>query len=110
MLMSWSPGVSRTVDGVLPRNFPSTVMSAPSGTELMTTVANSLAALGTAIGIDGAVEENFAGSMVKSPLTYAVISVPFGTVVSLPCMNRNSGAAGKNTILVATIAPVMAPT
>lgn len=36
-----SPGVSFKVEGVLPINFPSTVMSAPSGVALMTTVDKS---------------------------------------------------------------------
>src|SRR5437773_6412319 len=39
-----------------------------------------------------------------------MISVPLGILMSLPCINRKSGAAGKKTMLVATIAPVIAPT
>ena len=35
--------------------------------------------------------------------------MPFGIVVSLPCMKRKNGAAGQTTKLVATIAPVIAP-
>ncbi len=52
---------------------------------------------------------NLLGSSVISPLIYAVISVPFGIVMSLPFINRKKGAAGKNKILDATIAPVIAP-
>jgi hypothetical protein len=38
----WSPGPSFTVDGVLPANLPSIVMSAPSGVDLIVTVEASL--------------------------------------------------------------------
>src|SRR5271170_1350453 len=36
----WSPGDSFSVEGVLPTNLPSTLMSAPSGMDLTTTLAN----------------------------------------------------------------------
>ena len=49
------------------------------------------------------------GFTLISPFTYAVISVPFGMVISLPLMKRNKGAAGKKMIDVATIAPVIFP-
>src|ERR1700682_3127355 len=83
-------------------------MSAPAGVELIFTVVTS-----EEIELDGgktvADVENFAGSRGVSPAMYAVISVPLGIVMSLPCMKRKKGAAGKKTILVATIAPVIPP-
>ncbi len=44
---------------------------------------------------------NFVRSSLISPFTYAVISVPFGIVVSFPCVKRKNGAAGHTTIAVA---------
>ena len=115
----WSLGDSFSVEGVLPTNLPSTLTSAPSGVDFTDTVAGeSVVVLGVATAADaedtvargiGAEEANLAGSSFMSPFMKAVISVPLGIVMSLPCMNRNRGAAGKNTILVATIAPVIAP-
>src|SRR2546421_708936 len=58
---------------------------------------------GTAWGKDatticaGAPPTNLVRSSLISPFTYAVISVPFGIVTSLPCMKRKKGAAGKKT-------------
>ena len=50
---------------------------------------------------------NLLRSSEASPLTYAVISVPLGIFMSLPFIKRKKGAAGKNKMLVATIAPVI---
>src|SRR2546425_10576579 len=35
---------------------------------------------------------NLSGLIGKFPLMYAVISVPFGMMISLPCINKNKGA------------------
>src|SRR5712671_6574210 len=40
-LILWSPTASRSDEGVLPMNFSSTVISAPSGVDLMSTVENA---------------------------------------------------------------------
>ena len=39
----------------------------------------------------------------------AVISVPFGMVMSLPCIRRNNGAAGQKTRLVAILTLILQP-
>ena len=57
-------------------------------------------------GLPGAA--NWARASGISPSENAVISVPSGMLMSLPCMNKKRGAAGKNTMAVATIAPVIA--
>ena len=50
-----SPGGSRTVEGVLPKNLPSTLISPPSGSDFRTRVASSPAALSASIcGLAGA--------------------------------------------------------
>lgn len=49
MIIVCSPIVNRKVDGVLPTNLPSTVISAPSGIDLMTMVEGSRAARGRLI-------------------------------------------------------------
>lgn len=51
---------------------------------------------------------NFAASKVASPFVNASIFVPFGIVMSWPCMNKKNGAAGHTTRLVATIPAVIA--
>src|SRR2546429_5068254 len=109
----WSPGDNWIVEGVVPINLPSIVISAPSGADLIATADR----LGVTPSDFEAVDSettavdclNLAPSSGVSPAMYAVISVPFGIVMSLPCMNRKNGAAGKKRILVATIAPVIAP-
>src|SRR5467141_2738972 len=40
-LILWSPAVSRSDEGVLPMNFSSTVISAPSGADLTSTVESA---------------------------------------------------------------------
>ncbi len=40
-LILWSPTASRSDDGVLPMNFSSTVISAPSGVDLRSTVEST---------------------------------------------------------------------
>ena len=53
--------VNRSVEGVLPTNFPSTVMSAPSGVDLIKMVEDSAAAVG-AVAADAAVAAPGVGS------------------------------------------------
>ena len=72
IVIECSPIVNFKVDGVLPTNFPSTVMSAPSGVDLMMIVEGSAVAgvatpyaAGSALTTFGA---NFAGSSGASPL------------------------------------------
>src|SRR5216683_425328 len=83
--MVCSPAGSWRLDGVLPTNLLSIRMSAAVGVELIFTVATS-----EEIALDGgktvADMENFAGSRGVSAAMYAVISVPLGIVMSLPCM------------------------
>jgi hypothetical protein len=102
----WSPGDNFNVEGVSPRNLPSTLTSAPSGVDFTDTVAaESVFALAVARAADaedavarviGAGGANLAGSSFMSPFMKAVISVPLGIVMSLPCMNR-TGARQEKT-------------
>src|SRR6266404_5276030 len=99
------------MDCVVPTYFPSTVISAESGFDLTVTDAAGSAVAGVvsvAVAVL-AMGANFDASRGVSAATNALISVPLGIVMSLPCMNRNNGAAGKNNMPVATIAPVIAP-
>src|SRR5262245_46350369 len=103
-------------DGVSPAKLPSSSISALPGDDRISSMVGAdeeLLFVGEATGIaawcDCPTLWNFAESNGKFPLIYAVISVPFGTVMSLPCMKRKNGAAGQNTIAVATIPPVIAP-
>src|SRR6266496_302254 len=111
IMIECSPCVSCRVEGVVPTNLPSMVISAPSGVDLIAT-DERLSAETSGFGAPDSTARdglNFKGSRGVSAATYAVISVPFGIVISLPCMKRKNGAAGKKTMLVATIAPVIAP-
>ncbi|MEK6303538.1 MAG: hypothetical protein AABO41_22770 [Acidobacteriota bacterium] len=67
-----SPMLKRNVDGVLPTNLPSTVMSAPSGVDLIMIVEGSAADGGVTASGEGSVVAtfgaNFAGSSGASPL------------------------------------------
>src|SRR5208283_281101 len=106
---SRTPGAMVTVDGVLPTNAPSISMSAPGGVESMTSELSATAGWVGGAARGGATPK-LAMFRCMSPSTKAVISVPCGMVMSLPFTKRKSGAAGKNTIEVATMAPVIAPT
>src|SRR5947209_6028121 len=94
------------VEGEFPTKAPSTSISAPVGFEETVTLEDCC--------ISGFGDSFFVMNVVLSrgtlPLINAVIAVPFGIVMSLPCINRKNGAAGQTTIAVATIAPVIAPT
>ena len=69
----WSPGARRSVDGVFPMYLSSTVMSAPSGVDLMS-IADSGDALADAAGAGAALaasvgsSANFDASSGISPL------------------------------------------
>ena len=87
-------------------------MSAPFGTDATSICASAAETLELLELLIASVLPpcwNLACSNLVSPLMNAVISVPFGIVMSFPCMNRKNGAAGKNTIAVATMPPVIAP-
>ena len=55
MFIVCSPMVNFNVEGVLPTNFPSTMMSAPSGVDLITIVDGSAIAGEVAASRDGSV-------------------------------------------------------
>src|ERR1043165_3808837 len=75
-----SPGASWIVEGVVPINLSSPVISPPSGTDFIVTadVADAGSLSGTLeLGLELAVAANRDWSSGVSPATYAVISVPF---------------------------------
>src|SRR5258708_7945365 len=80
---------------------PSTSTSAPGGVDEIEIDPCSSGAtwLETCSCVAG-LSSNFARSSWTFPLTYPVISVPLGMLMSLPRTNRKRGAAGKNTIAV----------
>lgn len=95
IVMSWSPEATEIDDGVFATNLPSTSMAAPGGVDVISCSASAATVYRGCSIRRGIGRLKFCFIQPGVPVDISGEVVPFGIVMSLSCMKRNSVQPGK---------------